>query len=86
MRKLKLNKNIDINYGENISNDINLNDNNWIYYLLEINLIQYQIEKDLEYIENILNEGYNNRSKRLLILFINNCNAENIHLFNELIE
>ena len=85
LRKLESNRNIVINYVENISNDITLNDDNWIYHLVEINLNQYQIEKDLEYIAKILNEGYNSRSKRLLIFFINNCNEDNIHLFNDLI-
>ena len=85
LRKFDSNKIITSNYSENISNDITLNDNNWVYHLVEINLNQYQIEKDLEFIAKILNEGYNSRSKRLVILFINNCNENNIHLFNELI-
>ena len=85
LKKLESNKNIIINIADNISNDIVLNDDNWIYHLVEINLNQYQIEKDLEHITKILNEGFNSRSKRLLIFFINNWNEDNIHYFNELI-
>ena len=69
----------------NISNDIIINYNNWIYHLIEINLNKYKIDRDLEYISKILEEGLHGRNKRLLIFIINNCNKDNLYLFQDLI-
>ena len=69
----------------NVSNNIIINIENGIYQIIEINLNKHKIEKDLEYISKLLNDGQYSRNKRSLILFINNCNKDNMYLFEELI-
>ena len=84
-KKNEINKINNINNNVNISNDIIISNENHIYHLIEINLNEIQIEKDLEFISKIINEGYNSRNKKYLIFFINNCNENNIYYFDELI-
>ena len=69
----------------NVSNDIIINNENSIYRLIEINLNNRKIEKDLEYISKILNEAHSSKIKRFIYFIINNCNKDNIYLFNDLI-
>ena len=85
-KKAQNNKNNNTNiHTINISNDIIINNENSIYHFIEINLNNNKIEKDLEYISNLLNEGHHSRNKRYLYFIINNCNKDNIYLFDDLI-
>ena len=70
---------------DNIANDFIFNNENWLYRIIDINLNKNKLEKDLEYISKIINEGYHSRNKKLFIFIINNINNDNIYLFEELI-